>query len=680
MSDSSRPKRWRWPHRFDRTAADSPAHASAASPQQAAGSPSPASADSAPAATASPQAAPATGGAGAGGGAGADQELENSAVSSQSAPSAASGARGPEPKHAADMPPIPPSWRDGVSPGEKDEQGEYLPDEFDVSAPSPYEPAHLPDPQERLAHRTLLAARRAVPLLGRLAGAALVLITVGGVCAAAYFSSTAGTPLDLRRSARTAIPPTAVELPPIETTMVCAPDPIWTLGNDPQESTPPALSQSRITSFATAPGGSSAVGQITSPLNLEGTRARVLTEVASSQASVVISAQAGMSAHIAPTAERTARATGLSQWVATSGELRGLAYSGCTTPAIESYLVAGSTELSHSARLIIINPGQVASEVSLEIFTERGQAGNVSETLTVPAGGQRSVLVEASAPDLSRIAVAVRATGAPVAAFMQINALDGLDQAGLEMITPSDAPARSVLVPGLELTGEATDAADGDLPAHLHPVIRLVNPGSEVITARLSLLTEDGRQPIAGADAVAVDPGAVFDVPLDGLKLERATVQVEADGVILASGRSVSAGIPDTDALSDTQQVHDIAWSAGRSPAPEVLLAVPQHHEGIADSLTIANPGSDDLEVEISGVSEQGTTAQSATVRIAAGAIHQLQLRDIANNAELSAVMIRAEKPVVAAITSRHAELGMIATISGQSDSYLAHSQRVRIR
>lgn len=243
------------------------------------------------------------------------------------------------------------------------------------------------------------------------------------------------------------------------------------------------------------------------------------------------------------------------------GDLRGLAAMSCTSPAAEQWLIGGSTVVGTSTRLVLQNAARTPAAVTIEVWGATGLLElDGPSTFSVPAGGQTATLLEALVPDQRRVAVRVVSTGALISSYLQVNELDGFVPVGVDFVSPSDGPAMRQVVTGL--TVEATEV--GDVAG---PWLRLVAPSGESTTVSLTVLTEDGRVPMPGADEVELDGAGVADVSLSGLPAGTYSVVAESDGVpVVASAGFTRAGQADADGERD---VAFVAARSGVEPADE---------------------------------------------------------------------------------------------------------------
>ncbi len=110
--------------------------------------------------------------------------------------------------------------------------------------------------------------------------------------------------------------------------------------------------------------------------------------------------------------------------------------------------MGGSTALGSSARLVLTNPSDVASDVAVSFY---GPAGKVDQTLSVAVGphSQTTYLLEGVSAGLATLVTHVEATAAGVTAVLQDSRLNGFLAAGTEWVVPNEGFAEQFEVPGI---------------------------------------------------------------------------------------------------------------------------------------------------------------------------------------------------------------------------------------
>ncbi|MDN4478266.1 DUF5719 family protein [Demequina sp. SYSU T00039] len=231
------------------------------------------------------------------------------------------------------------------------------------------------------------------------------------------------------------------------------------------------------------------------------------------------------------------------------GDVAGLAAAGCTAPSQEQWLVGGSTALGSSARLVLTNPTEASTEVTVTYYGPLGQVDDRT-VVSVAAGGQQDLLIEGVAAETAALVTRVTATGAGVVAAIQDSRLDGFQPAGTDWVVPSASPARSLVIAGV---GSAADGAE--------TLLRLMAP--EGATLDLALLTGQGAATWGGVSALELEPGVVTEVVVP--QVDAGAITIEADAPVTAAAmvrvpRAVIDGPRDA-------QAWDLAWSPAQAIA-----------------------------------------------------------------------------------------------------------------
>ena len=298
---------------------------------------------------------------------------------------------------------------------------------------------------------------------------------------------------------------------------------------------------------------------------------------------------------LAPTGGRVANAVGSVATVTKSGDLRGLTTAPCAQPGAMSWIVGGSIAAGSSAELRLTNPGATPATVKVNLYGSIGRLSLPSNgEVTVPAGGSSSLVLETKGSQDPRIAVSIEADGGSVVPTLVTESLDGETPAGTDVITPGAAPATDLVVPGVEIVEPATQGEVPDAKTSADssdtPAVRIVNPGQAPATVSVTMLSKDGAHPLAGAQAVTIDAGSVFDIQLAGVAAGTYGVQVTSSTPVGAAVRMVRSG-GEYPARSKAL-VHDQAWAQAALPgaADSGLLAVPRA-ASLTSSVTVANSG-----------------------------------------------------------------------------------------
>jgi hypothetical protein len=233
------------------------------------------------------------------------------------------------------------------------------------------------------------------------------------------------------------------------------------------------------------------------------------------------------------------------------GDLSGLAAATCVKPEADLWLVGGSTRLGDSARLVLVNPSSVTTEVTATIY---GPTGEVDQAVIVSMGAEssESFRLEGIAAELATLVVHIEADGAGVVAAIQDSRLDGFLPAGNEWVVAGAEPGTRLVIPGVGPS--VPEGIDG--PA----TVRLM--ALEAATVSLTLVGSSGEQTWPGARNIRLEAGIPvdFDVPLS----PRSIVIVEADHPVVAAAITRRARAPEEGLEGDL--AYDLRWVVGQDP------------------------------------------------------------------------------------------------------------------
>ena len=326
-------------------------------------------------------------------------------------------------------------------------------------------------------------------------------------------------------------------------------------------------------------------------------------------------------------------------------DFRGLTAASCAEPSGSIWLVGGATTVGRSTVVVLVNPSDVPSQVTLRIFGEDGPVSAPGMTgITVAAGGQRVVSLAGFAPGLESPVVHVTARGGRVVAALQQSIVRGLDAVGVETIGGGADPGEALVIPGVRIVdavgaNRASALADWQ---DVGPVVRIAVPGETAGRVTVRVVPENAGETGHGTSfELDAEPGSVIDIPLDagaetpdaqapgaqtpgvetddhehGLHDGTYTVFVDADVPVVAAVRAstaVDSGVdPAPDAVLSAPP-SDLAWfSAAPGLEDSTFFVVP---DGPSPLLTIANPTPLEVEVDLV-VSHSG---EGSTVVVPAG-------------------------------------------------------------
>lgn len=255
----------------------------------------------------------------------------------------------------------------------------------------------------------------------------------------------------------------------------------------------------------------------------------------------------------------------------------------CATPATQAWFVGGGTTLGSFTELVLVNPGQVAASVDVEVWTSEGPADpGPGRGIPVPARARAVVPLDQLAPDRDLLAVHVRTTRGQVAPALRVVRSDGRTPLGTDWVPPTLAPSTDLLLPGLpEGPGRRTAL--------------LTNPGGDDATAVLELLTDDGLLPlepvtVPAGTSVAVDLSAQLAETPAGLRV-RADVPLLAGASIVDRQQGPVREIAFTAATAALQQPALLADVRLSAPTEVTLLLTAAEADAVVELVPVAAPG-----------------------------------------------------------------------------------------
>lgn len=352
-----------------------------------------------------------------------------------------------------------------------------------------------------------------------------------------------------------------------------------------------------------------------------------------------------------------------------AGDLRSLTAAACQPPSSAQWLVGGATVPGSSARLVVTNPGQTPVSATVAAWGETGPVESGAEVLLAP-GESRSVLLETLSA-LERVAVRVTTEGGQVAAAIQDSALSGVVPAGTDMITPTADPALETTIGPVDISEEE---AQEDAP-----VLRLVNPAPREATVSVEVLSAQGRQGLAGAEDLVLEPETVTDVSLSGIGEGPATVRVTSDEAVTGAIQRTLVG--QAGDLDPGQPVADRSWLAAQEPVQRGVLALPGE---VVDDVAVALSNTDSVaqQVEVTPVAADGERSAPVTVDLEPGTSQLLRelLEEQVSLDEAIALEIAGTGVLATAMLQAESEDGpLLAMIAITPDAQAAAEVPVRL-
>lgn len=265
--------------------------------------------------------------------------------------------------------------------------------------------------------------------------------------------------------------------------------------------------------------------------------------------------------------DRTAPLLGAAESLMLRAEdLIGFAAAPCREALTESWLVGGSVATGTEDLVVLTNPGDVPSTVTLTVY---GEAPG-SRTVVVPAATQIALPLTSMAVGSEAPVVRVVTAGAPVRAVLQSSLTRTLDPIGVDLQDAVPSPQRHPVIAGVRVFEGDSDTA----------VLRLLSPdadGEAQVTVRA-----EGQTATATAFQVPLTAGLPAEVALTGAPEGAYVVHIDADESVVAAVRQEDGDVPGS----------DFAWV---TPAPEIgtetFVAVPA---GPSPRLVLVNDEEED--------------------------------------------------------------------------------------
>lgn len=268
---------------------------------------------------------------------------------------------------------------------------------------------------------------------------------------------------------------------------------------------------------------------------------------------------------------------------AATEELNGYSVDRCAVASSQAWFALGATTVGQYAGITVANPAQAATEVRFEAWDSTGK---VDETPSITVAGRSSQTINLATyfPEEERLAILATASGPGAVFTFHTNSVEGLAPQGLANITAADHPSTRLVFAGFD-------------PDVSNPTLRLANPSDESASVGITTLGRGGEAEIGASDLV-IDPGAVFDVPLDGLGAEKTTVLVEADRPLVGSITGYTYGEENEDGVAIADRT---TWTPS-PPQNSIKVIAPGPVEETSNVVVVANAGDQPVELTIDGV------------------------------------------------------------------------------
>ena len=299
----------------------------------------------------------------------------------------------------------------------------------------------------------------------------------------------------------------------------------------------------------------------------------------------------------------------------------GFAASACTRAEMESWLVTGTGTTGSADLVVLANPGDVASLVTLSVYGASGLVQPAAgKGIVVPAGTQRVVPLAALALGEENPVVRVTATQAPVQAALQSSLTRVLAPIGIDQSAAVAAPATTLVIPGVTVTVAPGEAGASDVSTYL----RLVAPstdGTATVTVRGGAVGSGGSGTTAQTQTIPVAAGVPLQLDLSGLAIGTYTVGVEATTPVTGAVWSTTGSAAGSDFAWYTPAPELAAQTlVAVAAGPGAVLTVTSATEQVVTLDGGAAGGGDDQLRLAAGGSGSGPVTATATSRVRADA------------------------------------------------------------
>jgi hypothetical protein len=261
----------------------------------------------------------------------------------------------------------------------------------------------------------------------------------------------------------------------------------------------------------------------------------------------------------------------------TSDDIRGLASTACVAPGNDFWFVGSGAIVGRRGRLYLTNPESVPAVVDVTLYGPDGPVDAPSgRGVTLAAGAQHVLKLDALAPDIERFGVHVAVRQGRVAAALRDQQIQGLTPLGADWVPAAQAPARRLVLPGVP-AGPGERRLQVVVPGDSDAIVKVrligvdgsfVPSGLDVVEARAGRVSDIDLAPFTGGQAVAVELTSDQPVTAGVLMRVGGVGKDRAELAYTAAAASISAAAPGV--ATDLR-----GTKAGANIASNVVLAAP---------------------------------------------------------------------------------------------------------
>ena len=318
-----------------------------------------------------------------------------------------------------------------------------------------------------------------------------------------------------------------------------------------------------------------------------------------------------------------------------SDDIRGLASTACAVPGNDFWFVGSGAVVGRRGRLYLTNSEPVPAVVDVALY---GPAGPIDAPggrgVTLAAGTQTVLKLDALAPDVERFGVHVQVRQGRVAAALRDQQVQGLTPLGADWVPATHAPARRLVLPGVPSgAGERR--------------LQIVVPGDADAIVRVRLIGIDGSFVPSGLDVAEARAGRVSDVDLAPFTWgQPVAVELTSDQPITAGVLIRVGGVGKAKA--------EMAYTAAAAPvtasAPGVVTDLRGSKAGttVSSNVVLAAPGAD-ATVQIDVLPP--AVGKSTSVTVPAGGQITVDAATLSEDASFAVTLVptKGSGPVMAA-------------------------------
>ncbi|MBW3087890.1 hypothetical protein KIH77_03965 [Bifidobacterium sp. 82T24] len=295
-------------------------------------------------------------------------------------------------------------------------------------------------------------------------------------------------------------------------------------------------------------------------------------------------------------------ASSMASW-ATKGDLRGVAAAECVTPQLTQSLLLPSTQTGWTQQLVISNPTDKATAVSIAAWGTKDDkpiALSTDSKVTVQARGESVVNLSAAAPSQDGLFVTLSSETTQVTAVARIVHMDGLVDRGSDFSVPVDVPAKTLVLAG-------------------------ISGGTDVNVFGFS--ETSGRITIEWMTKSGVRQAKTMDLTANRVRsLDLGKAPADATAVRIRAGMDTYATAMCTDKGLDQS---DFSLVSSRRPQRSSAIAVP---DGTTMAFALANTSDRKTTVTLTGYGKDGDQEGQKEITLDAGRAVSVPMTDVVKN------------------------------------------------